>query len=85
MSWRGRVLSFGSSVAAIVAGAVAGAIVGGITGEAIAIAFISLGSIAFVSLIFFEVGRSEDREREREAREAKRAQRRPPPLHRRRP
>ena len=84
MTRRGRVLSFGGAVAAMVAGAIAGAIIGGITGEAIALACVSVGAIAIVSLIFLEVGLSEDREREREAREARRAARRPPPLRRRR-
>ena len=84
MTRRGRVLTFGGALAAMVAGAVVGAIVGGVTGEAIAIAFVSVGAIAVVSLIFLEVGLSEDREREREAREARRARRRRPPLRRRR-
>ena len=84
MTRRGRVLSFGAAAAAMVAGVIAGAIVGGITGEAIALAFVSVGAIAVVSLIFLEVGLSEDREREREAREARRAPRRPPSLRRRR-
>ena len=84
MTRRMRVLSFGGAIAAMVVGAIAGAIVGGITGEAIAIAFVSVGAIGVVSLIFLEVGLSEDREREREARETRRARRRPPPLRRRR-
>ena len=41
-------------------------LLGGITGEAVAIALISLGAIAIVSLVFLEVGLSEDRERARE-------------------
>ena len=82
MTRRGRVLSFGGAIAMMVAGAIAGAILGGITGEAVAIAFVSVGAIAVISLIFLEVGMSEDRAREREAREARRAQRRPPPLRR---
>jgi len=81
MSRRGRVLSFGGAIVAMVAGAVCGGIVGGVTGEAIAIAFLSVGAIAVVSLVFLEVGLSEDREREREDREARR--RRPRPLRRR--
>ena len=84
MTRRGRVLSFGGAAGAMVVGAIAGAIIGGITGEAIALAFVCVGAIAVVSLIFLEVGLSEDREREREAREARRAGRRPPPLRRRR-
>jgi hypothetical protein len=66
MTPRNRLLSFGAAALAIVAGAVAGALIGGITGEAVAIALASLGGIAIVSLVFLEVGLSEDRERARE-------------------
>jgi hypothetical protein len=66
MTLRNRLLSFGAAALAIVAGAVAGALIGGITGEAVAIALASLGGIAIVSLVFLEVGLSEDRERARE-------------------
>lgn len=66
MSRRKRVLTFGSAVLAIALGATAGAVASGIVGEAIAIALASLGGIAIVALVFFEVGLSEDRERARE-------------------
>ena len=66
-------LSFGAgAIAVMVIGGVVGALVGGVTGEAAAIAAISLGAIAIVSLVFLEVGLSEDREREREAGERRR-------------
>ena len=86
MSGRARALSFGGSVALMVAGGVVGALVGGITGEAIAIAAISLGGVALVSLVFYEIGLSEDRDRARERRERQRPPRppRPPSLPRRR-
>jgi hypothetical protein len=91
MTPRNRLLSFGAAALAIVAGAVAGALIGGITGEAVAIALASLGGIAIVSLVFLEVGLSEDRERARES-ATKRERERPlqrirrrPPLRRRRP
>jgi hypothetical protein len=62
-----RVLTFGSAVGLTVAGALVGVIFGSITGEAFAIALGSLGLIGLVSLAFYEVGLSEDRERARTA------------------
>jgi hypothetical protein len=66
MTPRNRLIWFGGSGVLIVLGAVAGGLIGGITGEAIAIALYSLGGIGVVSLVFLEVGLSEDRDRERE-------------------
>jgi hypothetical protein len=80
---RARLLSFGGAGLVIVIGGVAGPLLGGITGEAIAIALISVGAIAIVSLFFLEIGLSEDRERARER--GARAVRRRPPRRRRRP
>jgi hypothetical protein len=80
MSRRARVLSFGSAILLIVLSGPIDALVGGVTGEAIAISLGSLGLIALVSLVFLEVGLSEDRERAREE-----AQRRKPPSQRLRP
>jgi len=90
MTARNRLLWFGGSGLVIVLGVVAGALIGGVTGEALMIALVSVGGIAIVSLVFFEVGLSEDREREREtvaARERDPVERirRRPPLRRRRP
>ena len=85
MSSRNRVLSFGGSALVIVLGGVIALVVNGITGEAISLSLISLGSIAIVSLVFLEVGLSEDRERERERSDARERERRPPPRRRRRP
>jgi membrane protein implicated in regulation of membrane protease activity len=67
MRTRSRVLWFGSAASAVLAGGHAGATIHGITGEAIAIAVASVGLIAVVSLVFYEVGLSEDRERETQA------------------
>ena len=85
MSSRNRVLSFGGSALAIVLGGVIAIVVHGITGEAVSLSLISLGSIAIVSLVFLEVGLSEDRERERERADARERERRPPLRRRRRP
>jgi hypothetical protein len=90
MTRRNRLLAFGSSVALIVLGAIADDVFGGITGEAVAIALVSLGGIALVSLVFLEIGLSEDRERAREQAAARERDeppariRRRPPLRRRR-
>ena len=83
MTSRTRLLSFGAAAVLIVLGVIAGPVLGGITGEAIAIALVSVGGIAVVSLVFLEVGLSEDRERARER--AVRTVRRRPPRRRRRP
>jgi len=85
MSSRNRVLSFGGSALVIVLGGVIALVVHGITGEAVSLALVSLGSIAIVSLVFLEVGLSEDRERERERSDARERSRRPPLRRRRRP
>jgi hypothetical protein len=88
MTRRNRLLSFGPCAIALVLAAVAGPAVGGITGEAVAIALACIGGIGIVSLVFLEIGLSEDRERAatrgREAAPAKRRLR-PPPRRRRRP
>ncbi len=83
MTSRTRLLSFGGAAVLIVLGVIAGPVLGGITGEAIAIALVSVGGIAVVSLVFLEVGLSEDRDRARER--AVRTARRRPPRRRRRP
>jgi len=85
MSSRNRVLSFGGSALVIVLGGVIALLVNGIAGEAVALSLISLGSIAIVSLMFLEVGLSEDRERARERAEQRERGRRPPLRRRRRP
>ena len=83
MTSRARLLSFGAAAVLIVLGAIAGPVLGGITGEAVAIALLSVGAIAAISLVFLEVGLSEDRERARER--SARTIRRRPPRRRRRP
>jgi hypothetical protein len=85
MSSRNRVLSFGGSALVIVLGAVIALLVKGVAGEAVSLSLISLGSIAIVSLLFLEVGLSEDRERARERAGARARERRLPLRRRRRP
>ncbi len=65
---RWRLLSFGLAGALVVAGALCALFVGGVTGEALTIALMGTGLIGAVSLVFLEVGLSEDRERERDER-----------------
>jgi hypothetical protein len=67
MRTRSRVLWFGGAGAAVLAGVLVAALTRGIIGESVSIAVSSLGLIALVSLAFFEVGLSEDRDRAREA------------------
>ena len=79
MTRRARLLSFGSGVAAIVLGAILGPLLGGVTGEAVAISLASLGGIAIVSLVFYEIGLSEDRDRARDEAARRRVPRPPRP------
>ena len=87
MRRRNRLLSFGACALALVLAAIASPAIGGITGEAVAIALACIGGIAIVSLVFLEIGLSEDRERAQarasEPAPAKRRLRRPPRRRRR--
>ena len=53
---RNRLLAFGGSVLVIVLGGVAALVLGGIAGEAVAIALVSLGSIALVFVLYMWLG-----------------------------
>jgi triosephosphate isomerase len=75
VSRRSRIVGFGSAGLLVVAGAVSAAVFGAGTGEILALVLISLGCVEAVSLVFAEVGFSEDRERAREAERAARAAR----------
>jgi hypothetical protein len=84
VSRRSRIVGFGSAGLLVVAGGVCAAVFGGGTGQILALVLISLGLVEAVSLVFAEVGFSEDRERARAhaARERERAE---PARHPRRP
>lgn len=69
MSSRDRVKAYGSAVAFMLAGVACSALVAGTTGEVVGIVLVSLGGVAAVSLLFYEVGISEDRERQATRRE----------------
>jgi hypothetical protein len=64
---RSRFVAFGSAGVLVLAGVLAGAFVPGLTGQLLTLTLVTLGLIAAVSLLFLEVGLSEDRERERDA------------------
>jgi len=59
----------------VIVGAGCAALIGGGTGEVLAMVLIGLGFVAATSLVFLEVGLSEDRERARE--QARRAPKHP--------
>lgn len=67
---------YGSAALLVLLGVAAAAAVSGTTGQLIAYVLIALGLVLATSLAFYEVGLSEDREREREERQP--ASRRPP-------
>jgi hypothetical protein len=69
MAPRTRILAFGSAGLLVIAGAVCAAILGGGTGQILALVLIGLGFVAATSLVFLEVGLSEDRALAREERE----------------
>jgi hypothetical protein len=63
---RSRIVAYGAAGLLVVAGAACGALIDGVVGQALAIALITLGLGAALLLVFYEVGLSEDRERERD-------------------
>jgi UPF0716 family protein affecting phage T7 exclusion len=79
VSRRSRIVGFGSAALLVLAGAVCAVAVGGELGAILALVLISLGCVGAVSLVFAEVGFSEDRERAREAERAARRSGRPAP------
>jgi hypothetical protein len=76
VSGRTRIAAFGSAAALIVIGTGIAVLLGGGVGETLAIVLIGIGLVTATSLVFLEVGLSEDRERDR-------AQRSPPGRRRR--
>jgi hypothetical protein len=83
MTRRSRIVGFGSAALLVVLGVVCAAVFSPGLAEDLALVLISLGAILAVSLVFLEVGFSEDRERAREeaarAREAREEDRRRKP------
>jgi hypothetical protein len=89
VSKRARIVAFGAAALFVVAGAVCAALIAAETGQVLALVLIGLGLVGVVSLLFLEVGLSEDREvardRERRARAQRRADARTTRLPRGRP
>jgi hypothetical protein len=63
MNTRARIAAYGSAVALIAAGIICGAAISADAGQYVGFALIGLGGITLVSLVFLEIGLSEDRER----------------------
>lgn len=68
MAGRSRLVGYGTAALLVVAGVIAALVVGGGTGQVLAFILIAVGLILATSLVFLEVGLSEDRQLEREAR-----------------
>ncbi|HWK16934.1 MAG TPA: hypothetical protein VNR66_05725 [Solirubrobacteraceae bacterium] len=64
MPRRVRLLAFGAAAILVVGGLACAAFVPGVLGGALATALIGIGLVLATSLVFFEIGLSEDRERE---------------------
>jgi hypothetical protein len=86
MSPRTRALRYGASIAVALIGVACGALIPGSAGGTAATVLVGIGLVGVVSLIFYEVGLTEDRERARDARRAEaRNEERPRPTHEERP
>jgi hypothetical protein len=80
MTTRARIAAYGSAGALVAAGVICEAAIAGGVGQILGFALIGLGSVTAISLVFLEIGLSEDRER---AAEEGKLRRRPRPLQRR--
>ena len=63
MSRRTRTIRYGASILLILVGVVCGIAISGSAGGTLATVFVGIGFVGVVSLIFYEVGLTEDRER----------------------
>ncbi len=68
MTRRQRTLRYGASIAVAVIGVACGALIPGSAGGTAATVLVGIGLVGVVSLIFYEVGLTEDRDRAREQR-----------------
>jgi hypothetical protein len=62
---RWRTVRYGASIVVVLVGVICGATIPGTLGGTLATALIGIGLVGVVSLIFYEVGLSEDRDRSR--------------------
>jgi hypothetical protein len=74
MTRRARIALFGGCGVLVVVGIVCAVVVSGVLAAVLAFVFIATGMVLATSLVFLEVGLSEDRERERELAKAKLAE-----------
>jgi hypothetical protein len=65
VSRRARIAGYGGVVLVLLAGVACAVLVSGGTGPLLALSLVGVGLVALISLVFMEVGLSEDRERER--------------------
>ena len=63
-----RTLRYGVSIAVALVGVACGALIPGTAGGTAATVLVGIGLVGVISLIFYEVGLTEDRDRERTAR-----------------
>jgi hypothetical protein len=82
VSRRQRILRYGASIAVALVGVACGAAIPGSAGGTAATVLVGLGLVGVVSLIFYEVGLTEDRDRAagRRERATREDDRRPPEL-----
>jgi hypothetical protein len=73
LSRRSRIVGFGSAGLLVLAGVACAVIFSGTLGQNLAFALVAVGLVLATSLVFYEVGLTEDRERARERRQAGRA------------
>jgi hypothetical protein len=78
MDRRWRVPRYGASIGVALVGVICGATLPGTVGGTLATVLIGIGLVGVLSLIFYEVGLSEDRDR---ARPRRRVEPPPPPAH----
>ncbi len=74
-----RIIGFGGAGVLVIAGIVCAVAFGGTLGTVLAFILISAGLVLATSLVFLEVGLSEDRDREREAKRRQESERRQEP------
>jgi hypothetical protein len=70
---RSRIVGYGTSLVLVLVGTVVAVLRQDTLGLASAVALVSIGLVTAVSLVFYEVGLSEDRERARESDARRRA------------
>jgi hypothetical protein len=78
MTPRTRILRYGVSIAVVLAGVVCGAVIPGSAGGTAATVLVGIGLVGVVSLIFYEVGLTEDRDRAQERAAGERTPHAPP-------